>query len=158
VVGRKDQPIKNVVLCAVLVSLFIPALIFFTVALSSGLSSPEALTALAEQYVSRKQNLLVIGMLSLLPVVLMVFVIWLIRKIKNRSADVRDLAIGGVAGILAVDIWMNFEYWPTYLPERTYAGFPHGLEFVIGPIFYAPIAMVIGMVAAAMASRRKASR
>ncbi|MCR9262197.1 MAG: hypothetical protein NXH95_20980 [Pseudomonadaceae bacterium] len=156
-IERKDRPIRTLVIGTVLASLLIPPVVFVVVALGSGLSVVETLMAVVEQFTSRKQNLFVVGALSLLPVVLMVLVIWLVRKFKHGSVDARTLTIGGAAGILAVDIWINFEYWPTFLPQMTYAGFPHGLEFVLGPFFFAPIAMVIGMVIAAVVTRRKSA-
>ncbi len=154
-VAGKSQSIKAVVLFTVGLSLLIPPMVFCLVALSSGLNLTETTTALIGQFSSRKQNLLMVGLLSLLPVGFMLLVIWLVSKIKRLTVGKRNLAIGGASGILTVDVWMNVEYWPTFLPQMTYAGFPHGLEFVLGPIFYAPVMMLVGMAAVALARKRK---
>ena len=47
---------------------------------------------------------------------------------------------------LLVSLYVNLEYWPTFLPDRQYAGFPHGLEFIIGPGVFAPIGLVIALL------------
>ncbi|XOV81466.1 MAG: hypothetical protein ACFHXK_11325 [bacterium] len=150
-----QQSIKGVVAGTVVLSLIIPPGVFLWVALTSGMPVAESVSALFAQYLSRKQNLLMVSLLSLLPVVLMVLLAWLIPKAKRLAVSGRDLALGGAAGIVLVNIWMNVEYWPTFLPEMTYAGFPHGLEFVIGPIFHAPVAMAVGMFAVGLARRRR---
>ena len=141
---------------AVVSALVTPALVFLLVGIVEGMSAGELLNALRAQYVSGKQNLLVLGLVGCLPLVLLALVVWILGRIKRISTSRRRFSIGGALAILLVLLWVNFEYWPTFLPHRTYAGFPHGLEFVIGPLIFAPIAMVAGLLLAAFWPRRAA--
>tara|TARA_R110002049_G_scaffold54869_10_gene152359 strand:- start:1987 stop:2472 length:486 start_codon:yes stop_codon:yes gene_type:complete len=142
---------------AFLGALVIPALVFLLVGLIEGMSANELLGALRAQYVSGKQNLLVLGLVGCLPLALLALVVWILGRIKRISTSRRRFSMGGAFAILLVLLWVNFEYWPTFLPHRTYAGFPHGLEFVIGPFVFAPVAMVFGLLLAAFWPRRAAT-
>lgn len=57
---------------------------------------------------------------------------------------------------LLVCLFVNLEFWPKFLPARQFLGFPHGLEFVIGPLFFAPIGVGVGCFAAWLIRRRSA--
>ncbi len=133
---------------AVLAPLLVPPLLFAVVGLGEGMGLAAAASALVDQYSERRFNLLMAGVLGLLPVGLLGVVLWIHRKLGGAPESRSALAWGGLLPILAVLIWVNFEFWPTYLPDRTFPGFPHGLELVIGPLFFAPVAMVAGMVVA----------
>lgn len=144
-----------VILWAILIALLIPPMVFFVVALFAGMGMADATQSLLDQYKSDRQNLAFLGAIGILPILLLALVVWIVGKLKRARVGQQQLAIGGAAGILAVLVWVNFEYWPTFLPNKIYAGFPHGLEFVIGPLIFAPIAMVVGMLIAAFVPRAR---
>jgi hypothetical protein len=55
-------------------------------------------------------------------------------------------ALGGAVPIMLVTAFVNYEFWPRYVPSRAFLGFPHGLEFVIGPLFFAPVGVLIWLI------------
>jgi uncharacterized membrane-anchored protein len=61
----------------------------------------------------------------------------------------------GLVAILVVLVWINLQFWPLFLPERTYPGFPHGLGFIIGPVFFAPVLMALVMGGVWLVLRRQ---
>lgn len=134
--------------------LAVPPLVFSFAALANDMSLSESMAALAEQYSSRKQNLLVVGLVACLPLLLLGIVLWLHGRAGGLPAMRRILTWAGYLPIWLVAVWVNSEYWSDYLPARTFLGFPHGLEFVIGPLFFAPAGMVMCMLVAWLAARR----
>lgn len=136
----------------VALTLAIPPLVFAATGLGEGMGIGATVTAMIEQYTVHRQNLFLVALPSLAPIGLLVLITWLIGRRSGVQAT-RPLAIGGLLGILAVTVWINTLFWPLFLPARTYPGFPHGLEFIIGPALYAPAAMAMGM-ALAVAVRR----
>lgn len=134
-----------------------PPLVFGWVGLAEGMGVAGTFGAVIEQYGARRLNLLMVAVLSFLPLLLLALLVFLIRRFTPVAASRRDLALGGSVAIVAVMLWVNFEFWPAFLPERSAPGFPHGLEFVIGPLYFAPVAMVVGMVAAGFLARRPGS-
>jgi hypothetical protein len=48
---------------------------------------------------------------------------------------------------------VNVEYWTAFLPNRTFLGLPHGLEFIIGRGVFAPIGMLAGLAVVAVVRR-----
>lgn len=137
--------------------LLVPPLVFFVVALSSDMSWSESISALTEQYHSRKQNLLVVGLVACLPLLLLPLVLWLHGRAGGKRPMRRILAWSGYLPVWLVTAWVNFEYWTDFLPARTFLGFPHGLEFVIGPLFFAPVGMAACMLVAWLVARNTAS-
>lgn len=131
----------------------IPPLVFFIVGLTEGMGAA-TFGALVEQYSIARQNLFMVSLPGLFPLALLGLAVYLGGRFRGWTG-LRSLAVGGTVAILAVQTWVNVEFWPTYLPARTYPGFPHGLEFVIGPIFFAPLAMLVGMVLAAVLTGRR---
>lgn len=138
--------------------LAVPPVVFFLVALVSDMSLSESMAALVEQYKSRKQNLLLVGLVACLPLLLSGIVLWLHGRAGGLPAMRRILTWSGYAPIWLVAVWVNFEYWSDYLPARTFLGFPHGLEFVIGPLFFAPAGMVMCMLVAWLTARGAAQK
>ena len=70
----------------------------------------------------------------------------------------RWLGIAGWSGLtpsLLLLVWANAEAWPLYLPGRAFPGFPHGLELIIVPLFFVPVAMVFGTVAGGVVGRAR---
>ena len=124
----------------------IPAMVFIGAALYHGMEIPAILVALGDQYTAEKQNLLVVSVLGLVPLLLIALLLF-VRKLIRKSFDGSDAyAWGGVIPVLLVTVFVNLEYWPSYLPARNFLGFPHGLEFVIGPFVFAPIGVLLGFV------------
>ncbi len=150
-----DANSSTILVFAIVAAFAIPPLVFLIVGLTEGMELIDILRALVDQYSTNRQNLAVLGLVGVLPIALLGLVVWLAGKTKRIRTSRRRLAIGGVMAILAILIWSNFEFWPTFLPHRTYAGFPHGLEFVVGPLIFAPIAMIFGMVVAAFLPERQ---
>lgn len=141
-----------------LAALAIPPTVFLWAALSAGLGIGESVSALAAQYTAPRQNLLVCGAVGLFPLALLAVALWIIRRWAPASKIRPVLALGGLVPLLAVLVWVNLDFWPHFLPSRTYPGFPHGLGFIIGPAFFAPPAMLIGMLLAWLASRSSSPR
>jgi hypothetical protein len=56
--------------------------------------------------------------------------------------------VSGAVPIFLVTAFVNYEFWSQYLQSRAFLGFPHGMELVIGPLFFAPIGVVIALVVA----------
>lgn len=134
-----------------------PPVVFFMVALGSDMALPEAFSALCEQFSTRKQNLLVLGLFACVPLLLLSLVLWLHRRAGGQQEIRSILAWTGYLPIWLVTVWVNFEYWSDFLPARTFLGFPHGLEFVIGPLFFAPVGMAACMLVAWLVARRTGS-
>jgi hypothetical protein len=145
---------RTVLLVGVLAVFAIPPVVFLVVALGSGLDVGAAVEALVAQYREPRQNLFVVAIPGLFPLLLLAIGLWIARRIDAARGRRPALALFGLAPILAVLVWVNFQFWPLFLPERTYPGFPHGLEFVIGPGLFAPVGMVVGLVVGWWAVRR----
>ena len=138
--------------------LLIPPLVFAICALGDGLSLSEMLSAMLEQYQARRQNLLITGLTGLFPVLLLQGILWLYSRRGGNPEVRRMMTWAGYVPIILILIWVNFEFWPVFFPARTYPGFPHGLEFVIGPFLYAPGLMLVGVVSAWLLGRNQNSR
>ena len=134
--------------------LLIPPTVFTGVALFSDMSMAETTRALIEQYSGRKQNLLVVGIMGCLPLVLLALALWLHRSFKGSPTMRPVLTWSGYFAIYLVMTWVNIEFWSDFLPGRVYPGFPHGLEFVIGPLYFAPMGMAVCMVLAWLAASK----
>lgn len=133
--------------------LLIPPAVFAVVGLTKGMGLGGTVEALVAQYGVRRLNLFSVAVLSFLPVLLLALLVWVIGRFTAMRASRRSLTIGGGVAILLVMTWINFEFWPAFLPERVAPGFPHGLEFVIGPLYFAPVAMLVGVGLAAFLNR-----
>ena len=138
------------VLVALAAPLLVPVVVFTTVALSSGMGVGGALQALVEQSSGRRQNPVTVGVLGLFPVLLLLAGLWVAGKRGLGPDRYRGAAWGGLAAILLVLVWVNAQFWGLFLPDRVYPGFPHGLELVIGPVFFAPVALVVGAIFGAL--------
>ncbi len=123
----------------------VPTLIYVGTGVAESMPVGEALGAAAEQWTSERQNLMMTGVLGLFPVLCLAVVLWIHRRMGGEAARRRYLAAGGLIPILLVLIWVNISFWSVYLPARTNPGFPHGLELVIGPGMFAPVAMLLGV-------------
>jgi hypothetical protein len=153
VAATRAGPARHLVLLALIAPLVLPPLIFVGVAWSAGMGFSGAWQALLEQSVSARQNPLRAAPLGLLPVFILLLALWLGHRSGRDASSVRIAGWGGLIAILLVIAWANIEAWSGFLPSRVYQGFPHGLELVIGPLFFAPIAMLVGALVAVVAAR-----
>ncbi len=146
--------IWRVLVVGVLATFLIPAASYWACGVLEGLAPVTALEYLIEQYGVRRQNPALSAIPALLPLVLLAAVLAVIRRMTAKPTSL-VLAIGGLAPQLALQIWTNVGFWSIYLPTRSYPGYPHGLEFVIVPLFYTPVAMALGLFIAHIALRRQ---
>ena len=138
-----NQRTASLVLAVII--LILPILVFLLVALGVGMSISDTLTALSEQLVSRRHNPIISSLLGFFPFTLMLIILWAHRRLGGSQVLNSRLMLGGAIPIILVLLWANFEFWPTFLPDRSSPEFPHGLELLIGPVFFAPIALLAGM-------------
>lgn len=135
--------------------LLVPFVVFLLVGLTSGMGVGGAFAALVEQVREGRPNPMITGIIGLVPLILMGIVLW-ICKLARALPRTRSLVLwGGFAGIVAVLVWSNLEFWTVFLPHMKAPGFPHGMELLIGPVFFAPVAMAFGMVIAFLVGRKK---
>lgn len=130
---------------ALLATFAVPFLVFLAAGLAGGMSPAAVVGALADQCTQPRQNPLITALSGWVPVVVLLLALRITRRAGPAAS--RAMARGGLVAIVAVLAWANFEFWPKFLPSRVYPGFPHGLELVMGPVIFAPIAMALGMLA-----------
>ncbi|MEM7193611.1 MAG: hypothetical protein AAF402_01585 [Pseudomonadota bacterium] len=109
--------------------------------------------AVADQYVVKKGNLLITSALGLLPLLLLTLVMWVVGKFVRSVHYRRSMFFGGVTAIVLIIVWANTTHWRSYLPDKQFLSWPHGIELVIGPLIFAPIAMLLGVLAGWLTSR-----
>jgi len=131
-------------------ALLIPPLVFCFAGLGKGMDFGQVTTACVEQFFTPRQNLGVAAGLGLFPVLLTGLLLWIGRRFGWRWSSDNNVAVAALMPVLLVLAWANYEFWPIFLPDRVYPGFPHGLELVLGPLFYAPAAMLIGLITGAI--------
>ena len=139
---------------ALVAPIILPTFAYLVVAMLGGHGVREAVSALVAQIRDGRPNPLITGILGLLPVLLLLLGMWIGRRFDPGGRRIAASGWGGLGGILVVLAWANFTVWPLYLPGRPFPGFPHGLELVIGPIFFAPVAAVLGVGIGWIAGRR----
>ncbi len=135
---------KTILSLGLLAVFTIPPFIFLWAALAAGLGIGESLAAMVAQYTAERQNLLVCSAIGLFPLALLAVGLWIGKRLAPEAQQA--MALTGLLPILAVLVWVNRDFWPLFLPSRTYPGFPHGLGFVIGPLIFAPIGMLVGLL------------
>ena len=128
--------------------IILPPLLFLGSALFEGMGFEGGGTALAEQYIAERSNLIVITLLGLAPILLIIFLLGIRRAIRKTWDGSGTYALAGALPVVAVTVFVHLEYWPSYLPARQFLGFPHGLEFVIGPLIFAPVGILLGFLVA----------
>ncbi|MEM8981445.1 MAG: hypothetical protein AAGC71_00370 [Pseudomonadota bacterium] len=146
---------SRVLAAAALLLTVLPPFIFSVVALTAGMTVGETLTSVAEQYSRPRVNLAVLTALGFVPLLLLG--VWLAgrRLLIGTWQGAGAYAWSASVATLLIVVFMHSEYWPTYLPARVPAGFPHGLEFTIGPFVFGPIAVVISCIAVALYRRSR---
>jgi hypothetical protein len=142
--------VSRLLVGAGITALLIPPLVFCIAGLGEGMEIEQVATACVEQFFTARQNLGVAAGLGLFPVLLTGLLIWIGRRVGWHWARDNNVSVAALTPVLLVLTWANFEFWPIFLPGRDYPGFPHGLELVLGPLFYAPAAMLIGLIAGAI--------
>jgi len=139
---------------AALVGPFVVAgLVFVVVGLSVGMGVGGTWTALAELSMGRRQNPFLSAVVGLFPMLLLLAVLALGSRWWPSAGWGPAAAWGGLAAILLVLGWAHTQFWPLFLPHRVYPGFPHGLELVIAPLFFAPPAAALGVAVGLMMGR-----
>jgi len=138
------QMSRSFYLC-LLLPLIIPTVVFAGCALAAGLSPVETWAAMLDQYAAKRLNLVVSGLPGFFPLLLLLAVLAAYRRYGRSERIRRMMGWGGRPAVLTVLIWVNLQFWPLFFPGRTFPGFPHGLEFIIGPVFFAPVVMALTM-------------
>lgn len=134
------------VLSIALIGMFlIPPLVLAACSFRAGFSFSETISTLIQQYQTDRRNLALVGIPSILPFGLLAAVLAFYRRRRGAQGSIA-LAFGGGVPILLVLIWAHASVWPLFLPGRPFPGWPHGMELVIAPIFFAPVAMTLGLV------------
>ena len=133
---------------------FAAPIVFILAAFANGMGIGSTIEALTAQYSADRTNLLVISLLALAPMVLLTLILWIGRRFGKFAESGGTVALGGSLAILIVTVFVNLEYWPKFLPARTFLSWPHGIEFLLGPVIAAPVAMLIGMIIGKLAARR----
>jgi hypothetical protein len=145
-------------LTAILAPLLVPAVVYCIVALSAGLGLGGTIEALANQATGPRQNLSASSVLGLAPALLLLVLLRLVRRFDTENSWRRAAGWGGLIAILLILVWANFEAWPNFLPGRAFPGWPHGMELVIAPLFFAPVAMLVGGLVAGLVAHRMGPR
>jgi len=147
-----DVQIRKVFLLGSLCAIAVPPAVFVVTALLGGLSPAETVSAMISQYSTSRLNLFVMGALGTIPFGLLCLVLVVCRHF-GKGLRVERMAIGGGVFILATMVWAHATYWPLFLPERVAPMWPHGLELLIGPVFFAPVMALVGLLLGWVAER-----
>ena len=131
---------------SVLVALLVPPVVFTACALLAGMGVGGTVSAMVAQYGADRLNLLVLGILGTIPLAFLCLVLGVYRRFGSVE-PVRVMALGGGLVVIALLVWAHGSYWPSFLPERSAPMWPHGIEFVVVPLFFAPVGAVAGMLA-----------
>ncbi len=130
----------------------LPALIFAICLLLDGHSAAESMRLLLAQMQAERRNPLVVGLPAVVPFALLAIVLLIYRRWRGPQGS-KMVAAFGVLAIVLLLIWANAIFWPLFLPGRSYPGWPHGLEMVIVPIFFAPVGMLVAVAIAMILQR-----
>ena len=141
------------ILAFTVAALLTPSVMFFAVGLANGMGLGGTLEATVAQFGTKRLNLGVTSLLGLIPCLVLALAAWLHRRFGGDQALRQAMILGGGVVLLLVLVWANLEYWPDYLPHRQAPSWPHGMELVIGPMFFAPVGVLGGMVVAWIAGR-----
>jgi len=132
------------VVVAFLTPFGVGALGFLLAGLVSGVGA-DVIGALIEQGTQRRLNPLIGGVLGLAPVLLLMLILAIGPRLVPRLGWAPAAGWGGLIPIALLEFWAHWEAWTTYFPSRAMPGFPHGLELVIVPLFFAPVGMLVGV-------------
>ena len=134
---------RTYVLVAALTALLLPLLCMFFSQLYVGRGVAEAIAELGQSYFRRKLNP---GMIALfhMPCFLILCVVTLKYYASRGAKRAFFLFTGGYIGTLFVLLPAHLIFWPEHYRNGPLP-FPHGLEFVIGPLI-ALLSMAIGVL------------
>jgi len=141
-------------LLVLLCVLLLPALVLGICLLAAGHSVVETLQALSAQLQTERRNLLLVGLPAVVPFALLALVLVIYRRWRGVGGS-RQVAVAGSLAIIALLLWANASFWPLFLPGRSYPGWPHGLEMVIVPLFFAPVGMLVAVAIAVLLQGRQ---
>lgn len=145
---------RRYLLLVLLCVLLLPALVLGICLLAAGHSAMEMLQALLAQLLAKRRNLLLVGLPAVVPFALLALVLLIYRRWRGIAGS-WQLAFAGSLAIIVLLLWANASFWPLYLPGRSYPGWPHGLEMVIVPLFFAPIGMLVAVAIAVLLQGRQ---
>lgn len=145
---------RRYLLLVLLCVLLLPALVLGICLLAAGHSAMETLQALLAQLLAKRRNLLLVGLPAVVPFALLALVLLIYRRWRGIAGS-WQLAFAGSLVIIVLLLWANASFWPLYLPGRSYPGWPHGLEMVIVPLFFAPIGMLVAVAIAVLLQGRQ---
>lgn len=117
--------------------------------------SGQAISSLIQQYLVAKRNPLLTALLGMFPFLLLALLLFIMGRRKANERLRVLLSFVGASTIFVCMFWVNLMYWPNFLPGNPYPGFPNGLELVIVPIFFAPIAMFVSVFLVWLVKRAK---
>lgn len=146
-------PTRRFLLTALGTPFLIPPVTYLGVALANGLGPGEAVAAMTAQ-IGGRPNLIAPAVLALLPLGVYIGLLYLLRRRDPENRWIGQAAWYGLVPGLLLLVWANVTVWPLYLPGRAFPGFPHGMELVIVPLFFMPVALVVGLVVGSIAARR----
>lgn len=141
-----------VLLSGVGTALLVPPFAFLLIALMEGMGVGGSLSAMIEQYQTDRLNLGVLGLTGVIPFALLVVVLAIVKRFAGPD-HLRGIATGAGTIIALLLVWSHWTFWPGFLPDRVYPGWPHGIEFVIVPLFFAPVGALFGGIAGFFVSR-----
>jgi hypothetical protein len=134
---------RAILAIVVVTGLLTPTFILLAALVFTGHGPAEIVTELSAAITREKLNLGAITLLGMAPFLLLTVVLFLYLR-KSDAYRGLFLLVGGLTGLLFVYVPMHLSYWPAHFRSGGNLGFPHGLEFVIAPIFGIP-AMGVGV-------------
>ncbi len=143
---------KAILLAALLTGLLTPTLLLLAALVFTGHAPGEVVAEISDAFSREKMNAGGITLLGMVPFLLLTGVLFLYLR-KSDAHRGLFLLIGGLAGILAIYVPAHLSYWPAHFRSGGSLGFPHGLEFVIAPLFGIP-AMGAGVAIAWLVSKK----
>lgn len=147
--------IRTILFIGVLISLLVPPTTFLVSGLAAEMGLLDTLNAVMDQYgPEARPKLWSSSVISVVPVLGLGLVLWLIAKIRGKHDLTPLLGAAALVALALVLIWSNVSFWLTFLPEQRTPGWPHGLELVVGPLVFAPLAMLTAMLLAWAVGRR----
>lgn len=146
-------PTRRFLATALLTPFLIPPITYLAVALGAGLGPAEAVRAMVAQ-IGGRPNLIAPAVLALLPLLVYIGLLVLLRRRDPGGRWLPRAAWMGLVPALLLLLWANATVWPLYLPGRAFPGWPHGIELVIVPLFFVPVALLVGLAVGAIVGRR----
>ncbi len=135
----------------------VPPVVFTLCALAEGMGLGGSFGALVAQYQADRLNLFMLAILGVIPFASLTIALVAFARF-GAPEPVPAMAVGGWAAISLLLVWAHASYWPSFLPEGVAPMWPHGIEFVIVPLFFAPVGAIVGMVAGGLVHRYGVTR